>query len=69
MNEQPEKWWRFELRVEGHREPMVDWYYAETEAVARLFFDEDCHRYGIPMERATVTVREATPEEYAAFQW
>lgn len=42
---------------------MVDWYYGETEAEARADFDEDCHRYGLPMDKTTVSVREATEAE------
>jgi len=61
-------WYRFEARVEGRREPMVDWYYGETETEARAAWDEDAHRYGLPMGKTTVTVREATPEQAKALE-
>jgi len=47
---------------------MVDWYYGETETEARAAWDEDAHRYGLPMGKTTVTVREATPEQAKALE-
>lgn len=58
---------RFETRVAGHNEPMVDWYDAVDEIAARALHDEDCHRYGIPVEKMTVTVRPATEKELETF--
>jgi peptidyl-tRNA hydrolase len=49
-------------RVEGHREQMVDWYEGATEAEALKHWDEDCHRYGIPMGKVTKTVIEVDPK-------
>ena len=49
-------------KVEGVKEPMVDWYDGETEAAAREVWDEDCHRYGIPMNKTTVVFVEFDPE-------
>jgi hypothetical protein len=60
------KWFRFETQVNGTAEPMVDWYYGETETEAREAWEEDCHRYGLPKDKITVTIREATPEETEA---
>jgi hypothetical protein len=56
-------WFRFEATVVGMSEPMVDWYYGKTESEARAAFDEDAHRYGLPMDKTTVTVRPATEKE------
>lgn len=47
-------------RVEGVREPFVDWYDAATEAEARALWDEDAHRYGLPVAKTTLTVEEVT---------
>ena len=63
MSNTKTRWFRFEARIEGRNEPLVDWYYGKTEAEARADFDEDCHRYGLPMDKTTVSVREATTEE------
>lgn len=60
------KWFRFETRVQGLNEPFVDWYEGETEDAAREYWDEDMHRYQIPIEKTTVTIREATASESAA---
>jgi hypothetical protein len=48
--------------VQGRKEPMVDWYNCDTEAKARAIWDEDCHRYGIPMDKASVVFVECDPE-------
>lgn len=41
----------------------VDWYHADSEEEARKLWDEDLHRYGIPLEDTSVSVREATAKE------
>lgn len=60
--------YRTEARVAGMSEPMIDWYEAPTEAAARALFDEDCHRYGVPKAKTTVTIRLATDRERALLQ-
>lgn len=47
-------------RVDGTREPFVDWYEAETETRARALWDEDAHRYGLPVAKTTLTVEEVS---------
>lgn len=59
---------RIEAKIVGHKEPMVDWYKGATEAEALALHDEDCHRYGIPMDKMTVTIRPATAKELEIFQ-
>ena len=39
-----------------------DYYEADTEAQARQLWDEDCHRYGLPMDKTTVTITEVNTE-------
>lgn len=50
--------WKSTTTVEGMKEPMVDWYDGATEAEARKAWDEDCHRYGLPMDKVTVVFQE-----------
>ena len=48
-------------KVEGHQEPYVDWYEGNTESEARKCWDEDCHRYCLPMDKVTVHFVECDP--------
>jgi len=41
-------------KVAGKIEPMVDWYNGETLDECRADWDEDCHHYGLPMDKVTV---------------
>lgn len=58
----PLKFFRSTTKVEGMAEPMVDWYEGGTEAEARAAWDEDCHRYGVPMDKASVVFVECDRE-------
>lgn len=40
----------------------VDWYDGETEAEAREVYNEDLHRYGLPIDKCTTTVVECDRE-------
>jgi hypothetical protein len=60
------QWFRVEARVEGTKEPFVDWYNAESEAEALDAWLEDCHRYGLPLAKTTATIRVATDKEAEA---
>lgn len=62
------KLYRIETRVEGMPEPMVDWYEGETEADAILRWERDRARYGLPADKTTKVVREATEKEYDSFK-
>ena len=43
------------------KEPMVDWYEGESLDRAKVCWDEDCHRYGLPMDKLTVEFAECDP--------
>lgn len=57
------KLFRATTTVKGHMdgEPYVDWYEAETLEQARELWDEDCHRYQLPMDKVTVEFVECDP--------
>jgi len=55
-----DKHWMTVTKVRRLAEPMVDWYHG-TEAEARAAWDEDCHRYGLPMADVTVEFIEVDP--------
>jgi len=44
-----------------------DWYEANSEEEAMAEYEEDCHRYGVDLEKASFTIREASEEEIAIF--
>lgn len=56
------KLFRFTTTIAGRREPFVDWYEGATEAYAKADWDEDCHRYGLPLNQVTVTIVECDPQ-------
>jgi hypothetical protein len=56
------KLFRFTTKVEGMSEPMVDWYEGETVEAARVDYDEDTHRYGLPATGITVEIVECDPK-------
>jgi hypothetical protein len=39
----------------------VDWYEGDNVKSAHLAWEEDCHRYGLPMENTTVVFTECDP--------
>jgi hypothetical protein len=45
------------------KEPFVDWYEGETLAQACVYWEEDCHRYGTPLEACAVTFTLASQSE------
>lgn len=68
----PLKTYRVDTEVSnytGHlRTPstFTDWYDAHSEAEALETWEENCHRYGLPMDKTMKTIREATERERAA---
>jgi hypothetical protein len=44
-----------------------DWYQADSEEEAIYWYEEDCHRYGVNLEKASFTIREASDKEMAIF--
>ena len=44
-----------------------DWYDANSAEEAIAEYKEDCHRYGVNLEKASVAIREASEEEMAIF--
>jgi hypothetical protein len=44
-----------------------DWYEANSEKEAIDEYKEDCHRYGVNLDKASFTIREASEEEMAIF--
>lgn len=42
----------------------TDWYEANSEAEARELWDEDCHRYGLPMDKTTVVFAECDQKTF-----
>lgn len=63
MEEGRVKHWRIVVEIAGMAEPMVDWYDAPTMSAALALWDEDAHRYGIPVERCDISIRLATEKE------
>lgn len=57
------QWWRIEARVEGIREPFVDWELALTLTLAATAWEDGARTNGLPVEKSTVTIRRATDEE------
>ncbi len=45
----------------SHGMQMVDWYEGVNEEQARADWDEDCHRYGLPMDRVSAVFTECDP--------
>ncbi len=54
------RWWKFVAVVDGQKEPFVDYYYGQTLDEAKACHDEDMHRYGLPVEKTTLTITEVT---------
>lgn len=67
MSMKTTRWFRIEAKVQGIKEPFVDWYEASDEAEAVGLWDEDAHRYQLPMDKTGITVREATEKEASLF--
>ena len=44
-----------------------DWYQANSEEEAISEYKEDCHRYGVNLEKASFTIRAASDKEMAIF--
>ena len=44
-----------------------DWYEANSEEEAIAEYKEDCHRYGLDLNKVAFKIREASPEELAIF--
>ena len=44
-----------------------DWYDANSAEEAIAEYKEDCHRYGVNLEKASFAIREASGEEVAIF--
>jgi len=44
-----------------------DWYSAKSEEEAISEYKEDCHRYGVNLDKASFTIREASEKEMAIF--
>lgn len=55
------KLYRTTTTVQGMREPMIDWYQGATQDEAKACWDEDCHRYGLPMDKTSVVFTECDP--------
>ena len=56
-------WFRFQITAPSVREPMVDWYNADTLETAFHQFAADSRHYGIPLDSCTITVRPAAADE------
>lgn len=48
-------------KVSFPKSEFSDWYNADSESTARALWDEDCHRYGLPMDKTTVVFVECNP--------
>lgn len=55
------KLFRTTTTVQGMREPMIDWYQADSVESARAFWVSDCARYGLPMDKTSVVFTECDP--------
>lgn len=60
--------YRIETKVNGMRETFVDWYWAEHKADALKQNKADCEHFGVPVDRSTFDIREATETELKAIK-
>lgn len=56
------KLFRITTKVEGSREPFVDWFEAESEGHALMKWAREAQSSGVPLHKATKEVVECDPQ-------